>query len=229
MNDKTKKLLRVLTLVLVFVAVIAIDLATKYYICKITSTGERIYFIKGVLEFTYSENTGASFGIMGKNTTLLTVFSCISAALITAYLILAKKSHFLLQLSLTMFIGGAIGNIYDRIKFHYVRDFIEYTFTETLFNYQFAICNFADAVLVVACIMLIIYVLFFYSKQYDKNHPKQNEREAGQTLQNETETIDKFEQTEITEDSVPSDQIESESAISKTEIVEVTVANISNK
>ena len=172
MKDTTKKLLRILTLCLVFVAVIAIDLATKYYICNITATGERIYFIKGVLEFTYSENTGASFGIMGENTTLLTIFSCISAAVIIGYLIFAKNSHFLLQLSLTMFASGAIGNIYDRIKFGYVRDFIDYALTKTLFKFEFAICNFADAVLVIACIMLIIYVLFFYSKHYDKTHPK---------------------------------------------------------
>ena len=71
-----------------------------------------------------------------------------------------------------MFASGAIGNINDRIKFGYVRDFIDYTLTKSLFNYQFAICNFADAVLVIACIMLIIYVLFFYSKHYDMTHPK---------------------------------------------------------
>lgn len=164
--SKWFKKYKIVLLLLLFVSTLVIDLVSKQLVTDITITGEDIEVIPKLLTFTYSENTGASFGMFSDHTIYLTIFSVIVALGMAIYLFMAKRAHPLMQVSLVLFLSGALGNIYDRIALGYVRDFIDYTITKTLFNYQFAICNFADLVLFVGCTLMIVFMLFFYNKHY---------------------------------------------------------------
>ncbi|MGI6700934.1 MAG: signal peptidase II [Christensenellales bacterium] len=143
----------------------ALDLISKRIVVGYLNGDPEKVIIKDILTFKYAENHGASFGIFRDRPIIILVISIAATVALLAYLIINRKSHGFLRISLIFILGGAIGNIYDRIAFGYVRDFIDYTFLETWFNINFAICNVADIFLTVGTVMLIIYVLFIYKEK----------------------------------------------------------------
>jgi signal peptidase II len=156
-----KKYIKYIIIELLLVgAVIALDLITKETIYAKAEAQGRISFIKGVLSFVAVRNEGASFGMLSSNTLLLTIVSAVSSAGLLAFLIGSiKHRHILLRSSLILIIGGAVGNLVDRVWLGYVRDFMEYDFVE------FAVFNMADVCLTIGTILLVIYVLFFYKEK----------------------------------------------------------------
>lgn len=122
-----------------------------------------IDIIKGIFRLSYVENTGAAFGIGSKSTALLTVFSVLILVLVIGALIKYKPSEKIAKISAALIIGGAIGNIIDRVVQGYVVDFLDFY----LINYP--VFNFADCCIVIGTILFCIYVLFIYdSKRVEK-------------------------------------------------------------
>jgi signal peptidase II len=121
--------------------------------------GNTFVFIPGFASFTYMQNTGAAFSLFSNATWLLTVLSMVLAAGLFVVLYKTRKVHsVLLKLSLMFIIGGAIGNIIDRIFLGYVRDMIEFTFV------NFAVFNVADSFVTIGAVLLGIYLLFYWDK-----------------------------------------------------------------
>ena len=110
-------------------------------------------FINGFIGWNYVRNTGAAFGSFSQSTTLLTV---VTGAVILAGIILIAtkkiKSKFYLT-CVVLIISGGLGNLIDRIFRGYVIDFIDVQFTD------FAVFNFADILVTVGSIALMIYVI----------------------------------------------------------------------
>ena len=110
-------------------------------------------FINGFIGWNYVRNTGAAFGSFSQSTTLLTV---VTGAVILAGIILIAtkkiKSKFYLTCAV-LIISGGLGNLIDRIFRGYVVDFIDVQFTD------FAVFNFADILVTVGSIALMIYVI----------------------------------------------------------------------
>ena len=110
-------------------------------------------FINGFIGWNYVRNTGAAFGSFSQSTTLLTV---VTGAVILAGIILIAtkkiKSKFYLTCAV-LIISGGLGNLIDRIFRGYVVDFIDVEFTD------FAVFNFADILVTVGSIALMIYVI----------------------------------------------------------------------
>lgn len=121
---------------------------------KIITDGFDITIIDGFLWFSSIHNTGAAYGILGGQTILLIVVSLIMIALILLYNYFHKNKSIYYCVSLGLILGGAIGNLIDRIFLGYVRDFIKFSF----FNFTF---NIADACLTVGVVMFLIYLIFF--------------------------------------------------------------------
>lgn len=126
--------------------IILADQATKAWILSIWPqpyTGE-IPIIANWLELTYIRNTGVAFGLFGGVPQLFTVTSLlITAGAIWFYLRHLPQNNGGLAVSLGLIIGGAIGNVIDRIRFGYVVDFIK------TFDGRFPIFNIADSCIVV--------------------------------------------------------------------------------
>lgn len=129
-------------------------------------TGESIVVIDNTLSFTYVLNKGAAFGILENQR----IFFLIATVLICAVGIIAlnyfKKRHWTLVLSSGLILGGAVGNMIDRVIIGQVRDFIEATFVETLTGYSFPVFNFADICVCVGVAILAYYILFIHDKIY---------------------------------------------------------------
>jgi len=104
---------------------------------------------------TYARNTGAAFSILrDKQVFLILVTAIVVVALICYFIKILKTGEATLKLALTFIIGGALGNLIDRIRLNYVTDFLDFT----LINYP--IFNFADVFVVLGVVVLSYFVLF---------------------------------------------------------------------
>ncbi len=135
---------------------VILDQLTKIITIKCLEVGESVVFIPGIINFTHIKNDGAAFGMLDN---ARWVFLIISAAAIIALPFLLykyRKVHFLFSFSLSLIIGGAIGNMIDRLfaPGGYVTDFIELAFID------FAIFNVADIFVCVGAFLMFIYLAF---------------------------------------------------------------------
>lgn len=121
--------------------------------------GESVPVIKDVFHITYHGNTGMAFGMFADNKALLIGLCVVILAILFYVIYRIKPQGFLATLSFGMVIGGAIGNVFDRIAYGFVIDFLDFC----LINYP--IFNVADCFVVVGTILLAIYILFFVKEE----------------------------------------------------------------
>ena len=167
---------------------IAIDLLLKEFLYKKCLTDGRIVVWEGVLSFTAVQNTGASFGIFGSSTLALTIISFICSLFLLFFIFYSyPRRNLWLRSSLIMILGGAIGNLVDRLALGHVRDYVSFD----LIN--FPVWNFADTCLTVGTVVLVIYIIFFYGKDEEalkaaRLQKLQAAKEKEQSEQTEQET-----------------------------------------
>ena len=139
----------------VIVASVILDQITKWIVVNSMELYESIVLIEKIFSFTHIRNYGAAWGMFDNHRWIFMLTT--SVALIAMPIILYKyrKVHFLFNLSLSLFIGGAIGNMIDRVCLGYVVDFLEFTFID------FPVFNVADICVVFGAIIMIVYALFF--------------------------------------------------------------------
>ena len=114
----------------------------------IDCTVKDIKVIPGLFQFTFSFNTGASFGSFKGNITLFYIISVFAAGLFAfLYKDVNWKTKKWYTAAVTLMIAGGIGNFIDRLLYQKVTDFIELEFM------RFAIFNFADMCLVAGVIL----------------------------------------------------------------------------
>lgn len=80
------------------------------------------------VEFIWQENYGAVLGVGQGRTAMFVAFTFLALALLTWLFVDSKRSHAGLHIFLGCVVAGAVGNLYDRMQFSYVRDFLRLTF-----------------------------------------------------------------------------------------------------
>lgn len=167
-------------ILLVELAVIGVillaDLLTKKYAWQYFDTyGDKFVegIVPGLINLSQVKNRGAGFGILQGKTVALTVITFIVVVCLLVYLVFALKESEWLRISLVFITAGGIGNIVDRIKFGYVRDFIQFQFWE-----DFAVFNVADSFVTVGAFMLIIILIIMLVKEGKKNQKEFEEKQA---------------------------------------------------
>ena len=129
-------------------------------------------FIPGVIEFSYTENTGAAFSMLEEHTGLLSVLTLLIILAGFVYLLSGKLKNKLLIASAILVLAGGTGKLIDRIFrgreiFHgYVIDYIRLLFVD------FAIFNFADCLVCIGAGMIIIYLIADIFKDSSSNKKK---------------------------------------------------------
>jgi len=126
--------------------VFAADRATKIWAMGRKPAGEVL--IPGVLGLRYAENRGIAFSLFSGSPVLPAVLAG-GVLLLAAMLLRERKMGALPETGLMMMLGGALGNLADRIFLGYVPDWIELLFV------RFAIFNAADMCLTVGCALVI--------------------------------------------------------------------------
>jgi signal peptidase II len=134
---------------------LALDLWTKSLaFTKFSDASESYPFIPGWLEFQRVTNHGAVFGL-GQGDQLIFIAVSIAAIIFLNYLFATSKRRWLYQILLGMLLAGVMGNLYDRITLHYVRDMIHAVPRwPKVFPWVF---NVADSFLCVGVGLMIIY------------------------------------------------------------------------
>lgn len=151
---------RFLTIFFTIVAVLAIDLVAKHFLFDVT------YFnlIPHVISIsTNGGNDGAAWGILGGKTIVLIVISVLMIVALFVYNFFVKKKTIFYCIAFGFIIGGALGNLFDRLTLGYVRDFIYLDFFPS-----FPVFNFADTFLTIGAIMMAIFILFMADKKNEK-------------------------------------------------------------
>jgi len=141
--------------VIVAVGALAIDLIFK----AIFMSGA-FSLIPGLLGVFPHFNYGAAFGIMsGAGLFLILLTGSIIVVGLVAFFYFRGREGVLFHVSVGLIIGGALGNLYDRIFLGHVRDFIKFEFI------NFPIFNMADVFLNVGMVMLVVWMLFIYGRK----------------------------------------------------------------
>lgn len=177
-RDK-KRWLTCLIEIAVSCVLIAVDLLLKEFLYNKCVREGKIVVWKGVFSFTAVENTGASFGIFGSSTLALTIVSFVCSLILVFFIFYSyPRRNLWLRSALILILGGAVGNLVDRLALGYVRDYVYFELID------FPVWNFADTCLTVGTVVLIIYVVFMYTK--DEEALKKARAERKQIEQAET-------------------------------------------
>ena len=148
---------------LLLAAVFVTDIATKYIVFYLLDGGGETV-IEGIFSLECVQNYGASFGLFDGNKDLLVALTVIECALFVFLLLFRPNTPHVFRFAMLLILGGAMGNLFDRLAFGYVRDFICYDFLSTIFGIDFAVGNVADIYLVLGVFVLIIYIFFGYKE-----------------------------------------------------------------
>ena len=132
--------------------VIAIDQFTKWLIVQKMELYEQIPIIENFFYLTSHRNSGAAWGILEGQMIFFYIVTAIVIVGIIYYMEKYAKGDKLLAISLSLILGGAIGNFIDRLLHQEVVDFLDFI----IFRYDFPIFNIADSSLVVGVILVFI-------------------------------------------------------------------------
>ncbi len=144
--------------------VFVLDRITKVWIENNVSAFDSFNVIPGFFDIVHTKNRGAAFGMFAESESPLRTFLLIGVSVavlifITVALLRPSKAGGattpLTQYGLSLVMGGALGNIYDRIVHGMVTDFLEFY----LSDYRFAAFNIADSAITIGAGLLILDML----------------------------------------------------------------------
>ena len=119
------------TLLFAIIAVIVVfDQITKYIVKSSMRLYDSIDVLGSFFRLTYIENPGMAFGIQMGNKILFTTLSVLAAIVVLVYLIRLKDERLPMRLALASILGGAIGNLIDRLLHGRVVDFFDFEFID---------------------------------------------------------------------------------------------------
>jgi signal peptidase II len=138
--------------------VIGLDRITKLWVSRYIVEGDAITVIPGVFRITHVLNPGAAFSLFMDSPHpeltrwLLTTFSLLAALAVLLVLRKIGRRFSLTALSMALVFGGAIGNVWDRIRYGTVVDFLEVH----IIHYHWPDFNIADSAIVIGGILLLL-------------------------------------------------------------------------
>ncbi|MFH0917860.1 MAG: signal peptidase II [Candidatus Omnitrophota bacterium] len=136
---------------IIVTSVILLDQATKFIAVRFLQLNTPVPLIKNFLNLTLVHNRGAAFGIFQNQLLLFVLVSLFAIGFIFCNL-RSKANSGLLKLTLSLILGGAIGNLIDRLRFGFVIDFLDLRI--------WPVFNLADSVITIAALVLTWELLF---------------------------------------------------------------------
>jgi signal peptidase II len=111
--------------------------------------------VDDILRLTYVQNRGAAFGLLQDQTTFFVLVGIVVIGVIAASYRYLPRSGFLLHLALGLQLGGAIGNLIDRVRQGYVVDFVDFGYRAN----WWPVFNVADSAIVIGVALLALNAL----------------------------------------------------------------------
>ena len=130
--------------------VIFLDRTTKVFFTKLLAYGESIRVIPHVLDFTLIHNAGIAFGLFKDKGYAFIIIPIIAVILLVVNIYYYRKSDDVLShtyiIAIALILGGAIGNLMDRIIYGYVVDFINF--------HIWPVFNVADSAITIGAVII---------------------------------------------------------------------------
>src|ERR1039457_413182 len=152
------------THILLAVLVVLVDRCTKRLVAAHIAMYTHIQVIPGFFQITHTENTGAAFSLFADSpshwkTALLIGFSIIAMVIVSVLLWRQARALTITGIALSLILGGAVGDLWDRVARGRGVDFLLFYVTQ----YQWPVFNLADSSIVVGASLLVIKILFHKS------------------------------------------------------------------
>ena len=149
-------------LIIIIVAIIALDQWSKWAIKTSFNLYQSKPVIQDLLHFTYVTNDGMAFGLSfpgGKH--VLLIMTILLTGFIVGFLWKEKNGHPLIKYGLALILSGAIGNLIDRLLYGKVVDFLDLM----IGNFHWYIFNVADSSVTIGMILFIIHSIYIEQKK----------------------------------------------------------------
>ena len=157
------RLTKELGFILTALAVIALDQVSKFLIRANMTPGQSIPE-EGLFRITYITNPGGAFGILGNQGFLILLTTLIGVAAVLIYSRYPAFNRMLVKIALGLMLGGAVGNLIDRLSSGMVVDFIDLG--------PWPVFNIADSAIVIGVILLAYYFIFPARREERAGQPK---------------------------------------------------------
>ena len=131
--------------------VFLLDRVTKIAAVSNMSYGQSINILPKIFHFTFVLNNGTAFGLFKGANAALAILSASAITLIIFYVLRNKDLAFANSLALGLILGGALGNLFDRMRFGYIIDFIDFR--------VWPVFNIADSGITIGMIILLWSIL----------------------------------------------------------------------
>lgn len=146
---------------LITLAALVLDRVTKLQVQRRIELHDSITIIPGFFRLIHLENPGAAFGFFSQTPTplklgLLITFSIVALVPVSVLLWRSSRTFSSTSVGLALILGGAIGNLWDRLVHHRVTDFLLFYYRQ----YEWPAFNFADSAIVVGATLLVLDLLF---------------------------------------------------------------------
>lgn len=156
----TKNSARVIYLLIALIVVL-LDRWSKHIVAQRIRLYSHIQVIPGFFRLTHTENTGAAFSLFADSpapwkTAMLIAFSAIALIVVAVLLWKNEAAHLATGVGLSLIMGGALGNLWDRLARGRVVDFL----LVYVKQYQWPVFNLADSAIVIGAGLLILEILF---------------------------------------------------------------------
>ncbi len=150
-----------LTTTIIVLGVLFLDQSSKLYIDRVIPLHHSVQIVKDFFHITHVRNTGAAFGFLagqvgGLKSVFFVTISVVAILTILFFLRNLKDNQTPLLLSLSLIMGGAVGNLTDRVRLGEVIDFIDLHWH----TYHWPTFNVADCAITIGGVFLIIDVVF---------------------------------------------------------------------
>ena len=141
--------------------IVLLDRWTKHLVAAHIAMYTHIQIIPGFFRLTHTENTGAAFSLFADSpshwkTALLIGFSVVATVIVSVMLWKQTRPLTITGVALSLILGGAVGNLWDRIASGRVVDFLLFYVKQ----YQWPVFNLADSSIVVGAALLVIDILW---------------------------------------------------------------------
>ena len=152
MRDQHRSQTDILICLAITTFAVLIDRVTKVFFSDLLSYGETVPIVKNVFHFTLVHNTGIAFGLFKDQGIVFIVVPIIAVILLIFNVYYYRQNNEVISrgyiIAFSLILGGAIGNLYDRIVFGYVIDFLDFR--------VWPVFNIADSAITVGAFIIAI-------------------------------------------------------------------------
>jgi signal peptidase II len=161
-----------LLLIVIVMATLVVDQLSKNWVMQNLALGDTRQPIPALADYfqiTHSANTGLAFGFFPQAGDLVRVFAVVVVAALLYFYPRLPDDALLSRIAISLIVGGALGNVLDRLQYDHVVDFIHYRIPGVISN----VSNLADHAIVLGVLLILLEGLVF-------NRSKPSERRSSE-------------------------------------------------